>query len=145
MVALLASFLALLGGAIGVASAITALRVVGSDPAYRSRVCYGWIALLCALVAPWGVLLAGRNRKNAMALTLLGGAVGAVAINLFYLNTYYVMALPCGLLGLLMAEIRSRVRRRSSAFLAGWRIIPDKRHFAVAQNGGEHISLPYGF
>jgi len=83
VVTLLASFLALLSGAIRVTSAITALLVVGSDPAYRSRVFYGWIALLCALVVPWGVLLTGRHRKTAMALTLLGGAVGAVAINLF--------------------------------------------------------------
>lgn len=107
VVTLLASLLALLGGAIGVASAIRALLVVGNDPAYHSRVFYGWIALLCALVASWSVLLTGRHRKTAMALMLFGGAVGAVAINLFYLNTHYVMALPCWLLGLLMAEIGS--------------------------------------
>jgi hypothetical protein len=43
---LLADLLVLLGGAIGVASAITALRTVGGDPAYRGRALCSWIALL---------------------------------------------------------------------------------------------------
>ncbi len=101
-VVLLASLLALLGGAIGVAGAMTALRTVGGDPAYRSRVLYGWIALLCALVATLGVLRLRRHRKpTAAVLTLVASVVGTVAINLFYINTFYVVALPCWWIGLL--------------------------------------------
>lgn len=101
-VVLLASLLALLGGAIGIAGAMTALRTVGGDPAYRSRVLCGWIALFCAIVATLGVLrLLRRRTLTAAALTLVASTVGTVAINLFYINTFYVAALPCWWLGVL--------------------------------------------
>jgi hypothetical protein len=47
------------------------------------------------------VLHLSRHRKPAAVLTLVVSMVGTVAINLFYINAFYIMALPCWWIGLL--------------------------------------------
>lgn len=99
----IAVLLDLLGGVVGVGSAITALVVVGGDRAYHARIAFGWLAMAAASVATLGVLLIVRRAKGATALVLIASGVGVVAINLFYINTFYVAAVPCWWLGAAIA------------------------------------------
>ncbi|MDQ2787753.1 MAG: hypothetical protein M3Y58_22420 [Chloroflexota bacterium] len=100
---LIAVLLGLLGGVIGVASAIAALVAVGGDPLYHARMGFGWLALAAAIVATLGVLLIARQTRGATVLVLLASGVGVVAINLFYINTFYVAAVPFWWLGAAVA------------------------------------------
>ncbi len=100
---LIAALLGLAGGVIGVASAIAVLVAVGGDRAYHARIGFGWLALAAAIVATLGVPLLVRRATGATALVLLASSVGAVAINLFYINTFYVAAVPCWWLGAAIA------------------------------------------
>jgi drug/metabolite transporter (DMT)-like permease len=86
--------LAVLGSLIGGGSAVQALVVVGRDPAYQSRLSAGLAALLAALLAAAAALLFGRRPGRTGLLILLSGIVGVVAISLFYINTFYVLAAP---------------------------------------------------
>jgi hypothetical protein len=100
---LIAALLGLLGGLVGVASAIAALVAVGGDQAYHARIGFGWLALAGAIIATIGVLLIVRWATGATALVLLASGVGVVAINLFYINTLFVAAVPCWWLGAAIA------------------------------------------
>ncbi len=100
---LIAVLLGLLSGIIGVASGIAALVAVGGDRAYHSRVGFGWLALAGAIVATLGVLLIARQTRGATALVPVANGVGGVPINLFYINTFSVAAVPCWWLGAAIA------------------------------------------
>jgi len=104
---LIAALLGLLGGVIGVVSAIAALVAVGEDRAYHPRIGFGWLALAAAIVATLSVLRIVRRAKGATALVLIASGVGTVAINLFYINTFYVAAVPCWWLGAAVAWLGS--------------------------------------
>lgn len=98
---------ALLGSAIGVLSAIQALLAVGGAPTYSARLWAGWAALILAALTGAGGLVALRRPGLASGLIAVAGLLGAVAINLFYINTFYVLAVPfwlvAAMLGLLAA------------------------------------------
>jgi hypothetical protein len=100
--------LAALGAAIAVPSAIQAIVEVGGAPVSESRVGFGWLALVLALVPIGAAALAGRRAALAGALTLLAGLGGAVAINLFYINTFYVAAVPFWLAGTIVCWLGPR-------------------------------------
>ena len=106
-----------LGGLIGVVNAGTALLTVGGTEPYSARAGFGWAALVLAVVAAGGGLLALRRPRAGAALMLLSGLAGAVAINLFFINTFYVLALACWLPGAVLALRQSgdRPRRGSTA------------------------------
>ena len=67
--------LALAGGTVGVGGAVSALLTVGTEPVYSVRVGFGWAALALAML-------------------------GAAAINHFYINTPYLLAVPLWLAAL---------------------------------------------
>ena len=102
--------LALLGGLIGVANAIWALVAVGGEPAYAGRVLFGWAALLLALLAGAAGFLARTRPGLAGLISVVAGVLGFVAINLYYINTFYVLALlfwlAAGVVGLIAALSR---------------------------------------
>lgn len=82
--------LASLGGAIGVWSAAYALLHAGGAAVYHDRIGFGALALLCAALAT-AAGIAGRSRRAA-GLIVLASLVGGIAINLFYINTFYIAA-----------------------------------------------------
>jgi hypothetical protein len=86
--------IALLGSLVGIGSAVQALIEVGNQPPYTDRLAFGILALVMAvdeIVLP----LALRSRPRIAALLmLLSAVVGGVAINFFYINTFYVLAVP---------------------------------------------------
>ena len=74
--------LALAGGTVGVGGAVSALLTVGTEPVYSVRVGFGWAALALAMLAA------------------AGGLLGAAAINHFYINTPFLLAVPLWLAAL---------------------------------------------
>ena len=85
---------ALLGGAVAIPNAVHALRVVGGDPAYAGRLGFGWAALALAVAATLAGLLAPSRPIVAAATVIVAAIGGAASISLFYINTYYLAALP---------------------------------------------------
>jgi hypothetical protein len=114
---ILAPMLGLSGGAIGAASALSALLRHGGEPQYAARVGFGWLALFLALVAAaGGALLLTRPRHGALLLCL-GSILGFVAINLYDIDTAYVVApIACGASAILAlslpAALHDGVHRR---------------------------------
>ena len=107
--------LALLGGGIGVANAIRALVAVGGDPAYGEHLLFGWAALILALLAGAAGFLA-RTRPGVAGLAILvSGVLGFVAINLYYINTFYVLALLFWLAASVLGFIAALTKRPISA------------------------------
>lgn len=91
---LLAIVLGLIGSVIAVWSALSAFRAVGSDPAYSYRLWAVWAALLLPVLAAIATLFLRTRPIVASILILVFGIAGAVCINLFYINTFYVLAIP---------------------------------------------------
>jgi hypothetical protein len=99
---------AILGGVIGVSSAIQALLWVGNQPVYQERVAFGWAALVLALLATGAVGLA-RNRPGvAGGIMVVDGLLGLGAMLLFYINTWYALAVPCWLLAAVLLFTEGR-------------------------------------
>ena len=83
----------MLGGIFGIVSAIYAIVVVGGDPVYSGRLPAAWLALLLAVLAGVAAMFI-QTRPIAASLTMLiVGLSGFVCINLFYINTFYGLAL----------------------------------------------------
>lgn len=93
-----ALLVAILGGVIGVSSAIQALITVGNQPVYQNRAVFGWAALILALLATGAVGLGRTRPALAGALMIVDGLLGLGAILLFYINTWYALAVPCWIL-----------------------------------------------
>lgn len=87
------------GAITGAVSASVALVQVGSDSAYHDRLVYGIAALGAALLTIIVPLLLRERNGLAGALSVVCGLVGFVAINLYYINTFYFAALPLWLVG----------------------------------------------
>ena len=106
-----ATVVGVIGGLIGAFNAADALWRVGSQPDYSTRAIFGWLALALALAAAAGGLLVARQPTRARVLLLGGSLLGFIAINLFYINTFYFLALPPCWLGAIMAGRGGTTRR----------------------------------
>ncbi len=96
----------LLGGGIGVASAASALLEVGRVAPYSERAGFGWAALALAGLALAGGALVRTHRRLAVGLLLLGSTAGSAAMALFWINSWYVAALPLCWLAAALALLR---------------------------------------
>ncbi len=105
---IVAVVLGVLGGIIGLLSAVAALVAVGGEAAYSTRLWAGWAALLLALVATAAALFLPARPRMASLIMLISGIVGFVCINLFYINTFYVLALLLWYAGAVVALISAR-------------------------------------
>ncbi len=101
-VSALALSFALLGSATGVLSVIQAFAAVGRDAEYSARAPMAIAALVLALAAGGGALVARRHLAGGAALMALAGLAGAVAINLYDINTVYDVAVPLWLVSALL-------------------------------------------
>jgi len=90
--------LGLLGGLVAAGNAVFALMHLSGDVHYGERAVFGWAALLLGLAASAGALLIRARPWVATALLVGGSLLGFVAINLYYINTYYFLAVPLCLL-----------------------------------------------
>ncbi len=88
--------LAIAAGLIGAASALQALA--RQDPS-GERAWLGVVALVCALAASVSLVWIDARRRLARAAALGAALLGSVAITLFDINTFYVLAVPLWLIG----------------------------------------------
>ena len=108
----IALMLAITGSAVGLICSISALATVGFDPAYSSRDWVGWIALLLAIVPSIALMLLRRRPIVASLIMLVSGLGGFVCINLFYINTWYALAIPFWIAATVLAIISVRAAAR---------------------------------
>lgn len=101
----------LLGGIVGVYSAAGALVALGGLPGYGDRAGFGWAALVLALLASTGGFLAPAHRLAAGLLMMGAGFLGSVAINFFYINTFYLIAGFLWLVGAALVLLEPRKPR----------------------------------
>jgi hypothetical protein len=78
-----------LGGAVCAYSAVRGLLAVGGDPDYSSRLGFGIVAFVLGLLATFAAPLATVRPRLAALTMLLAGTLGFLAINLYYINTWY--------------------------------------------------------
>lgn len=105
---IIAVVLGVAGGSIGLLSAIDAFVAVGSNPAYSGRLWAGWVALLLALVATVAALFLIMRPWLASLIMLISGIIGFVCISLFYINTFYGLAVLLWIIGAAVAFISAR-------------------------------------
>jgi hypothetical protein len=98
----------LLGGGIGVASAAGALLEVGRVAPYSGRAGFGWAALALAGLAMTGAALAPTRHRLAAGLLALGSTAGTAAMAVFWINSWYLAALPLCWLAAALALLRPR-------------------------------------
>lgn len=104
------------GGLVGASSSLAAFGAVGDEPAYAARAPFGWLAFALALGALVGGLLVSSRPVTASVLLLGGSLLGFIAINLFYINTFYGLALPlCWFSAVLAAGARTDTAGRGQA------------------------------
>ena len=94
---------ALLGGLVAVPSAGLAVATLGAVPPYDTRVGFGWLALGLAIVATAAGIVARARPVAGSSLMILGGLLGAGAISLFSIDTFYWAAVPLWLLAAVLA------------------------------------------
>lgn len=102
--------LAGLAGAVAVLSAIQAIAEVGGAPVYRERLPLGLVALLAGALLIVAGFDARRHPVRGAATLAVAGLAGSVAINVFYINTVYVLSLPLAILAAIAALLSAGVR-----------------------------------
>ena len=100
-----ATALGILGGSVGMASALVTLADKGHAGAHAARAGLGWAAFLLAGVALVGGALAPTRPRAAVALLLAGSTAGSAAMAAFALDTWYFAALPLCWLGAALAPL----------------------------------------
>jgi hypothetical protein len=105
---IIAIVLGIAGGIIGLVSAISAFGAVGADPEYSTRLWAGWLALLLAVVAGVAGLFLSRRPAMASLTMLIAGFAGFACINLFYINTMFVLAVPLWIAAAVLALVSAR-------------------------------------
>jgi hypothetical protein len=104
---MIAIILGLVGSVLGFWSALFAFLAVGTDPLYRDRLWAGWLALLLPVLAFLATLWLRMRPIPASLLILLSGLGGFVCINLFFINTFYALAIPFWVLAVAVGLART--------------------------------------
>jgi hypothetical protein len=102
--------LGLVAGLVAAGSAVSALTAVGRDPLYQPRLGFGLTALLLAGVTLLGAWDAQTHPVRGAVSMLVAGGLGTLAINLYYIDTLYVLAVPLWMVGALLALLSPRRR-----------------------------------
>jgi hypothetical protein len=106
---IIAIFLGVLGSIVGLASAISAIVIVGADPAYSARLWAGWLALILAALAGIASIFIIRCPIAAGLTMLISGVLGFLSINLFYINSFYGLAILPWFIGAVLAVLAARL------------------------------------
>jgi uncharacterized membrane protein HdeD (DUF308 family) len=97
--------LGLLASLIGVFSTISAFSIEGSDPAYSARLWAGWASLVLAILAGVAAIFMTTRPRAASFIMLFSGILGFVCISLYYIDTFYMLAVPLWFIGTVLALI----------------------------------------
>lgn len=101
--------LGILGGLAGLGASVLAFFVYmveglnGTGNPLAPRLGFLVAAFILALVVVFGGILAPRRPEPASVLMVGGSVIGTIAISLFYLNTWYALAVPLCLLAAALA------------------------------------------
>jgi hypothetical protein len=90
---------------IGIFSTISAISVVGGDPAYSFRLWAGWASLVLAILAGIAAILITTRPRAASLTMLISGMLGFVCINLYYIDTFYMVAVQLWIIATLLAWV----------------------------------------
>lgn len=93
------AFLGLVGGALAVVCVVSGFMDIGADPLYQSRAGFGVAALALGIIAGVSGYLPRLHPAAASALMFVAGTLGFVATLPWYINTFYVAALPLWIIG----------------------------------------------
>jgi uncharacterized membrane protein HdeD (DUF308 family) len=105
----IAIVLGMLASLIGVLSAISAFSAVGGDPAYSYRLWAGWASLVLAILAGVVAIFMTTHPRTASLTMLISGMLGFISINLFYIDTFYMLAVPLWFIATLLAWISTTI------------------------------------
>lgn len=108
------SAIGLLGGGVGIATALQAIAERGTEAPYDTRIGYAGAALLLAAFALAGGALLPSRPRPAVGLLLLGSTAGCLAMALFAINTWYFVSLPLCWLAAALAVVRSALSTGAS-------------------------------
>jgi hypothetical protein len=72
----------------------------------------GWLTLALSALAGAAAILITRHPVTASIIMFLSGLLGFLCISLFYINTWYVLALPVWLIALIIG-VSSQIFARS--------------------------------
>ena len=97
--------LGLLASLIGVFSAISAISAEGGDPAYSFRLWAGGASLVLAILAGVAAIFMTTRPRAASLTMLISGILGFICIYLYYIDTFYMVALPLWFIGTVLALI----------------------------------------
>ena len=98
----LGALVGVLGGIAAVVSVASGFMAIGADPLYEPRWGFGIAALLLGVVAGISGLIPRLHAGAAAVLMFSAGVLGFLCTLVWYLNTWYVVALPLWLLGALV-------------------------------------------
>lgn len=93
------AWLSLIGGGVAVASVVRGFLEIGSDPNYQGRLAFGVAALLLGALAGIAAFLPGMRPAMASVVIIVAGILGFAATLPWYINTFYVAALPLWIIG----------------------------------------------
>jgi hypothetical protein len=101
----IAVVLGMLASVVGVLCTVSALSAVGADPAYSARLWAGWASLVLAILAGIAAILITIRPRGASITMFIIGMLGFVCINLFFIDTFYVLAVQLWILSTILAWI----------------------------------------
>lgn len=96
------ALIGVLGGIAAVVSVLSGFATIGADPLYEPRWGFGAAALGLGVVAGASGLIPRLHPAAAGVLMFVAGMLGFLSTLVWYLNTWYVAALPLWLLGALL-------------------------------------------
>ena len=105
-----AMVLGISGSIIAIWSAISALVTLGGEAPYSARLWAGWASLILAILAGGCAALIATRPRPASVTLLTSGIVGFACINLFYINTFYGLAVPLWVVGAILAWLAAKAR-----------------------------------
>lgn len=98
----LGALFGVLGGIAAVVSVASGYAAIGADPLYESRWGFGAAALLLGVVAGVAGLFPRLHAGAVAAVMFTAGLLGFLCTLVWYINTWYIVALPLWLLGALL-------------------------------------------
>lgn len=104
---LASSAIGLLGGGVGIATAVLAVAERGAETPYNTRIGFVGVALLFAALALAGGGLLPSRPRLAIGILFLGSPAGCLAMAFFTVDTWYFISLPLCWLAAALAVVRS--------------------------------------
>lgn len=121
----LGALIGLLGGIAAVVSVASGYAAIGADPLYEPRWAFGAAALLLGVVAGLSGLIPRLHAGAAAVMMFVAGMLGFVCTLVWYLNTWYVVALPLWLLGALLLLLGALSDRPGERIASAAKRMPD--------------------